>query len=279
VRYALAVVAAISCAGPPAAPVRQVPAPALPAEVDRSDAVGEEASRRGYDLLVAGRAAEVIAPLRKAYAIARERHPGTALAGISAATLAEALTDSGDCANALPIYDEAITVLDAVLPDADPKLSLLIGRKVSCLVTQHRDDDARRVLTALLERARAESYSGPAEIVARAHDMANQLVDAGDLVGAALLFESSIAGSPRSRADPLDDLHDAERRFRAHACRCQVRLCDRYFAAVVHDAHERGRARRAAEVAGAAPPVTSAALAPMHCPNSPHSANTTRRPR
>ncbi|MGI8478952.1 MAG: hypothetical protein ACR2M2_03705 [Gaiellaceae bacterium] len=43
---------------------------------------------------------------------------------------------------------------------------------------------------------------------------------------------------------PLDDLHDAERRFRGYACRCQARVCDRYFAAVVRDAHERGNARR-----------------------------------
>jgi hypothetical protein len=49
------------------------------------------------------------------------------------------------------------------------------------------------------------------------------------------------------RRYPLDDLHDAERRFRAHACRCQVRVCDRYFAAVVRDVHERNRTRRAAE--------------------------------
>jgi transposase InsO family protein len=46
---------------------------------------------------------------------------------------------------------------------------------------------------------------------------------------------------------PLDDLKDAERRFRAYACRCQTRVCDRYFAAVVRDAHERGKARRALE--------------------------------
>lgn len=49
------------------------------------------------------------------------------------------------------------------------------------------------------------------------------------------------------RRYPLEDLHDAERRFRPHACRCQVRLCDRYFAAVVRDVHEHSRARRAAE--------------------------------
>jgi hypothetical protein len=49
------------------------------------------------------------------------------------------------------------------------------------------------------------------------------------------------------RRYPLDDLHDAERRFRAYACRCQARVCDRYFATVVRDAHERGNARRSAE--------------------------------
>jgi len=49
------------------------------------------------------------------------------------------------------------------------------------------------------------------------------------------------------RRYPLDDLHDAERRFRAYACRCQARVCDRYFAAVVRDVNERNAARRAAE--------------------------------
>src|SRR6266545_3097628 len=49
------------------------------------------------------------------------------------------------------------------------------------------------------------------------------------------------------RRYPLEDLRDAERRFRAHACRCQVRVCDRYFAAVVRDVHDLNRARRAAE--------------------------------
>jgi len=49
------------------------------------------------------------------------------------------------------------------------------------------------------------------------------------------------------RRYPLDDLHDAERRFRAYACRCQARVCDRYFAAVVRDAHDRGNVRRSAD--------------------------------
>jgi hypothetical protein len=49
------------------------------------------------------------------------------------------------------------------------------------------------------------------------------------------------------RRYPLDDLRDAERRFRAYACRCQARVCDRYFAAVVRDVHERNGRRRAVE--------------------------------
>lgn len=49
------------------------------------------------------------------------------------------------------------------------------------------------------------------------------------------------------RRYPLDDLHEAERRFRAYACRCKTLVCDRYFAAVVRDVHDAGVRRRAAE--------------------------------
>ena len=49
------------------------------------------------------------------------------------------------------------------------------------------------------------------------------------------------------RRYPLDDLKEAERRFRAHACRCKALVCDRYFAAVVRDVHDAGVRRRAAE--------------------------------
>lgn len=49
------------------------------------------------------------------------------------------------------------------------------------------------------------------------------------------------------RRYPLDDLKEAERRFRTHACRCKALVCDRYFAAVVRDVHEAGVRRRAAE--------------------------------
>ena len=49
------------------------------------------------------------------------------------------------------------------------------------------------------------------------------------------------------RRYPLEDLHEAERRFRAHACRCKVRVCDRYFAAVVRDVHDAGAARRSTD--------------------------------
>jgi transposase InsO family protein len=46
---------------------------------------------------------------------------------------------------------------------------------------------------------------------------------------------------------PLEDLQEAERRFRRYACRCVVRHCDRYFAAVVRDVYDHARPRRAAE--------------------------------
>lgn len=49
------------------------------------------------------------------------------------------------------------------------------------------------------------------------------------------------------RRYPLDDLHEAEHRFRAYACRCKALVCDRYFAAVVRDVHDAGVRRRAAE--------------------------------
>lgn len=49
------------------------------------------------------------------------------------------------------------------------------------------------------------------------------------------------------RRYPLDDLQEAERRIRIRACRCHVRACDRYFAAVVRDVHEHASRRRTTE--------------------------------
>jgi hypothetical protein len=49
------------------------------------------------------------------------------------------------------------------------------------------------------------------------------------------------------RRYPLDDLQEAERRIRSRACRCHVRACDRYFAAVVRDVHDHAKHRRAAD--------------------------------
>lgn len=49
------------------------------------------------------------------------------------------------------------------------------------------------------------------------------------------------------RRYPLEDLRDAERQFRAQACRCKVRVCDRYFAAIVRKVHDDGIARRSAD--------------------------------
>jgi hypothetical protein len=68
----------------------------------------------------------------------------------------------------------------------------------------------------------------------------------------ALHAEYAMPGSSETfvrafRRYPLDDLKEAERRFRAHACRCVVRVCDRYFAAVVRDIHNTAVRRRATE--------------------------------
>jgi hypothetical protein len=68
----------------------------------------------------------------------------------------------------------------------------------------------------------------------------------------ALHAQYAMPGSPEAfvrafRHYPLDDLKEAERRIRARACRCHVRACDRYFAAVVRDVHEHAKRRRAAE--------------------------------
>lgn len=67
----------------------------------------------------------------------------------------------------------------------------------------------------------------------------------------AIHAEYAMPGSPEAfvrafRRYPLDDLREAERHFRAYACRCRARVCDRYFAAVVRNVHDQARARRAA---------------------------------
>jgi hypothetical protein len=93
------------------------------------------------------------------------------------------------------------------------------------------------VLRAIVEQQRAK---------ARAEDRSVRLFL--EAVHAEFAMPGSSEAFVRAfRRYPLDDLHDAERRFRAYACRCQARLCDRYFAAVVRDVHERNRARRSAE--------------------------------
>jgi hypothetical protein len=68
----------------------------------------------------------------------------------------------------------------------------------------------------------------------------------------AIHAEFAMPGSPEAfvrafRRYPLDDLKEAESRFRAHACRCVVRVCDRYFAAVLRDVHDTAVRRRAVE--------------------------------
>lgn len=93
------------------------------------------------------------------------------------------------------------------------------------------------VLRAIVEEQRAR---------ARAEDRSARLFLEG--VHAEYAMPGSCEAFVRTfRHYPLEDLHDAERRFRAHACRCKVRVCDRYFAAVVRDVHEAGGARRSTE--------------------------------
>jgi hypothetical protein len=47
----------------------------------------------------------------------------------------------------------------------------------------------------------------------------------------------------------LDDIKAAERALRDRACRCNVRRCDRYFAGILRNVAEQGRARRARDLA------------------------------
>lgn len=47
------------------------------------------------------------------------------------------------------------------------------------------------------------------------------------------------------RHHDIDDIHAAERILRNKACRCQTRLCDRYFAGILRNVAEQGRHRRA----------------------------------
>jgi hypothetical protein len=100
-------------------------------------------------------------------------------------------------------------------------------------LTGHDPDALRATIEEQRDRARAEHRSVRLFLEA-IHD------------------EYAMPGSRESfvrtfRRYPLEDLRVAERRFRLYACRCVAHLCDRYFAAVVRDVHEQGRARRAAE--------------------------------
>ena len=97
-----------------------------------------------------------------------------------------------------------------------------------------QDPDVLRVIVEeQRERARAEDRS------------VRRFLEA---IHAEYAMEGSCEAFVRTfRRYPLEDLRDAERRFRAHACRCKVRVCDRYFAAVVRDVHQAGSARRSAE--------------------------------
>lgn len=110
----------------------------------------------------------------------------------------------------------------------------IAGRRHLAHPLEGRDPDVlRAIVEEQRERARAEDRSVR-------------------LFLEALHAEYAMPGSREAfvrafRRYPLEDLKKAERRLRAHACRCVVGACDRYFAAIVRDVHQRGRARRAAE--------------------------------
>jgi hypothetical protein len=97
----------------------------------------------------------------------------------------------------------------------------------------HDPDVLRAIVEEQRERARAEDRSVR-------------------LFLEAVHAEYAMAGSSEAfvrafRRYPLDDLKEAERRIRSRACRCHVRACDRYFAAVVRDVHDHAVRCRSAE--------------------------------
>jgi hypothetical protein len=93
------------------------------------------------------------------------------------------------------------------------------------------------VLRAIVEEQRAK---------ARAEDRSARLFL--EAIHAEYAMPGSTEAFVRAfRRYPFEDLHDAERRFRAYACRCRTHVCDRYFAAVVRDVHDKNHARRAVE--------------------------------
>ena len=153
----------------------------------------------------------------------------------------------GTIKNALaPIFDVLNRVAGAVPALCQPVLArhvatLLVATFLRVYVAGRRhlghplDGQDPDVLRAIVEEQRAK---------ARAEDRSVRLFL--EAVHAEYAMPGSSEAFVRAfRRYPLEDLHDAERRFRAYACRCQARVCDRYFAAVVRDVHQRNHARRA----------------------------------
>ncbi len=153
-----------------------------------------------------------------------------------------------------------LTVKSALAP-----LFNLTGRLAEAIPTLKRPDLARAVATLLIASflrvyaAGRRHLSHP--LAASDPDALRAIVDqqranaraedrSSRLFLEAVHAEYAMPGSREAfvrtfKRYPLDDLKAAERRFRAYACRCQARVCDRYFAAVVRDAHERGHQCRA----------------------------------
>jgi hypothetical protein len=88
-----------------------------------------------------------------------------------------------------------------------------------------------RVVEDAKERARAESRSRKL--------LLQEIHDRYALEGSRARFVKA------HRRAALEDIQAAERRLRDRACRCQVRCCDRYFAAILSRLSEEGGKRRA----------------------------------
>lgn len=181
-----------------------------PIPADRTEAAGARASSLADQLLADGRWDEAIVQFRRAHSIAMERLPGSLTEGITAAKLASALMDGKAYDEAIPIFEDATRTLNSVLPHDDPNLALLAGQEVKCLRAASRNDEAYRVLRALFARSREEHIELPADILAMAHDDANVLVDQGEYVGGAMLYEDVIAS-----LDALGDRVPPHHRFLA----------------------------------------------------------------
>jgi len=205
------------------------------------------AGREGLQLLTDQGTPYMADAAKAAYeAIGIEHAPQTEGAPTEKATVERAF---GTVKGALaPLLDLTNRLADAIPALRSPELARNVGtllcaiflrvyiagrRHVGHPLAGHDPEVLRAIIAEQREKAHADMRS-PRQFLERIH--------------AEYAMPGGVEAFVRTfRQYPLEDLHDAERRFRAYACRCEAKVCDRYFAAVVRDVHEHGKARRAAE--------------------------------